>query len=286
MNRVRLQDPVLQQACKQSLVRYEDLGLPQEMTVWVDPGEVSCRWVANIFDAELSVSLTGCLCRYGEHSAPFSVSLVNGCRRGDGEFSRRIHDAVERASLEVQSGSSSDEEEESCGTDSSVSTSSSSLCAGPVQQPNPEPKTIPTVSNPNSVYRVRVWTILLAILHFFELSEIDSFKFLTPPHSSASFLQGLLKPGCGRNGRPSLEMHSHPTCHQPEVQTLSSWTKKASNLTGPLLPSLGLGWTSTTGSANPGHSMSWASDQHLATANVKAQKTVELGKKVPYNICV
>lgn len=43
MNRVRLQDPVLQQACKQSSVRYEELGLPQEMTVWVDPGEVSCR---------------------------------------------------------------------------------------------------------------------------------------------------------------------------------------------------------------------------------------------------
>lgn len=43
MNRVRLQDPVLQQACKQSSVHYEDLGLPQEMTVWVDPGEVSCR---------------------------------------------------------------------------------------------------------------------------------------------------------------------------------------------------------------------------------------------------
>lgn len=43
MNSVQLQDPVLQQACEQSAVRYEDLGLPQEVTVWVDPGEVSCR---------------------------------------------------------------------------------------------------------------------------------------------------------------------------------------------------------------------------------------------------
>lgn len=43
MNRVRLQDPVLQQACERSTVRYEDLGLPLELTVWVDPGEVSCR---------------------------------------------------------------------------------------------------------------------------------------------------------------------------------------------------------------------------------------------------
>lgn len=43
MNRAQLQDPVLQQACLQSSVRYQDLGLPQELTVWVDPGEVSCR---------------------------------------------------------------------------------------------------------------------------------------------------------------------------------------------------------------------------------------------------
>ncbi|CAB1413690.1 unnamed protein product [Pleuronectes platessa] len=43
MNRVRLQDPVLQQACERSAVRYQDLGLPHELTVWVDPGEVSCR---------------------------------------------------------------------------------------------------------------------------------------------------------------------------------------------------------------------------------------------------
>lgn len=43
MNRVQLKDLVLQQACEQSAVHYEDLGLPQELTVWVDPGEVSCR---------------------------------------------------------------------------------------------------------------------------------------------------------------------------------------------------------------------------------------------------
>lgn len=96
----------------------------------------------------------GRLCRYGEHSTPFPVSMVNGCRRGDGEFSRRIHDAVERASLEVRSGSSSDEDEEGSGADSSVSTGGASLCAASVQPTDPEPKTIPTVSNPNSVYRV------------------------------------------------------------------------------------------------------------------------------------
>ncbi|KAK2828436.1 hypothetical protein Q5P01_019470 [Channa striata] len=133
VNRVQLQDPVLQQACERSAVRYEDLGLPQELTVWVDPGEVSCR--------------------YGEHSTPFCVSAVDRCQRGDGEFSRRIHDAVERASLEIPSGSSSDEED-SVGDNSISSNSSlSALCPAPIPPPNPEPKTIPTVSNPNSVYR-------------------------------------------------------------------------------------------------------------------------------------
>lgn len=114
-----------------------------------------------------------CLDRYGEHSTPFCVLEMDGCRRADGEFSRRIHDAVERASLDVQSGSSSDEEEgeedeveeaedeeeeeeerEEDGDSSTNTSSLSSLCPLPVQPPNPEPKTIPTVSNPNSVYRV------------------------------------------------------------------------------------------------------------------------------------
>ncbi|KAM4546405.1 protein BTG4 [Fundulus diaphanus] len=128
MNRVQLQDPVLQQACERSAVRYEDLGLPAEITVWVDPGEVSCR--------------------YGEHGAPFCVSLLDS--RRDGEFSRRINDAVERASLDVQSGSSSDEEDGVL--EKSVSCNSRSA-SGPCANTGLEPKTIPTVSNPNSVYR-------------------------------------------------------------------------------------------------------------------------------------
>ena len=43
MNRVQLRDPVLERACVQSGVHYEGLGLPRELTLWVDPGEVSCR---------------------------------------------------------------------------------------------------------------------------------------------------------------------------------------------------------------------------------------------------
>ncbi|MEQ2181072.1 hypothetical protein GOODEAATRI_007579, partial [Goodea atripinnis] len=131
MNRVQLQDPVLQQACEQSAVRYQDLGLPLEITVWVDPGEVSCR--------------------YGEHSTPFCVSALDN--RRDGEFSRRIHDAVERASLDIQSGSSSDEEDEVMDKSMSINSSLRNL-SGPCPTTSLEAKTIPTVSNPNSVYRV------------------------------------------------------------------------------------------------------------------------------------
>lgn len=59
MNRVRLQDPVLQQACERSAVRYEDLGFPQELTVWVDPGEVSCRSVITLLIVLHSEPTTG-----------------------------------------------------------------------------------------------------------------------------------------------------------------------------------------------------------------------------------
>ncbi|XP_051902886.1 maternal B9.10 protein-like [Hippocampus zosterae] len=130
MNRVQQQDPVLQKACDRSSVRYEDLGLPQELTVWVDPGEVSCR--------------------YGEHGTPFSISKVDGSRRADGQFSRRVNDAVERASLDVPSESSSDEDDDDDGVEEEEGGDSSS---GPSAALGAEPKTIPTVSNPKSVYR-------------------------------------------------------------------------------------------------------------------------------------
>ncbi|XP_077597420.1 protein BTG4 [Stigmatopora nigra] len=131
MTRIQPEDPVLQKVCKWSGVHYGDLGLPLEITIWVDPGEVSCR--------------------YGEHGSPFCVSLLDGRRCSNGQFTRRVHDAVERAALDVPSESSSDEgddnevddynEEEDGGTGSL-----SSHCT--------QPRTIPTVSNPNSVYRL------------------------------------------------------------------------------------------------------------------------------------
>ncbi|MBN3310329.1 ZPLD1 protein, partial [Amia calva] len=48
MNKWQLRDPVLEQACWQSDVDYEDMGLPKEITIWVDPGEVCCSSFSNI----------------------------------------------------------------------------------------------------------------------------------------------------------------------------------------------------------------------------------------------
>lgn len=38
-------DPVLEQAAEMCGLQYENLKLPVELTVWVDPLEVCCRWV-------------------------------------------------------------------------------------------------------------------------------------------------------------------------------------------------------------------------------------------------
>ena len=43
MNKFQIRDPDIEQACRQSDIDFDDLGLPSEMTIWVDPGEVSCR---------------------------------------------------------------------------------------------------------------------------------------------------------------------------------------------------------------------------------------------------
>ncbi|KAL4647490.1 maternal B9.15 protein-like [Arapaima gigas] len=131
MNKSQSRDPVLERACQRSEIEYEDLGLPREMTIWVDPFEVSCR--------------------YGEKSSPFCVAPLEE-RRDHGEFSRRIASAVDRASSDYLSGASSDEE--SGIGNSSVNSSLSSGSSGP------EPKTIPTVSNPNSVYQASEFTLL------------------------------------------------------------------------------------------------------------------------------
>ncbi|XP_012673790.2 protein BTG4 [Clupea harengus] len=149
VNKFQIRDPDIEQACRQSDIDFDDLGLPSEMTIWVDPGEVSCR--------------------YGEKSTPFCVTQLEG-PKCDGDFSRRINNAVERASSDYHSGTSSDEEGDSIISNissnisgnmsgnisssigssiSSINCSSNSSCLSA-----PEQKTIPTVSNPNSVYQI------------------------------------------------------------------------------------------------------------------------------------
>ncbi|KAM7140330.1 LOW QUALITY PROTEIN: protein BTG4-like [Molossus nigricans] len=88
INNNQNKDPLLQRACAQSNVDFSHLGLPREMTIWVDPFEVCCR--------------------YGEKNHPFTVASFKG-RWEKWELSGQIHGAVHRASLD-SSGTSSDEE--------------------------------------------------------------------------------------------------------------------------------------------------------------------------------
>ncbi|NWS25081.1 B915 protein, partial [Polioptila caerulea] len=108
INKQQAREPLLEQACVESQVDFNLLGLPEEMTVWVDPFEVSCR--------------------YGEKNQLFTVARFDG--EQNPELPQQISLAVGRAALDYHSGNSSDEESFS-----------------------QEPKAIPTVSNPNSVYQ-------------------------------------------------------------------------------------------------------------------------------------
>ncbi|KAF4796660.1 Maternal B9.15 protein [Turdus rufiventris] len=81
-------EPLLEQACVDSAVATSLLGLPKELTVWVDPFEVSCR--------------------YGEKSQPFTVARFDG--KENPELPQHVSLAVAKAALDYDSGTSSDEE--------------------------------------------------------------------------------------------------------------------------------------------------------------------------------
>ncbi|XP_034406049.1 protein BTG3 [Cyclopterus lumpus] len=88
MNRLYRQDPELLRACRESGVQFNDLKLCLELALWVDPGEVSCR--------------------YGEHNPSFSVASFS-CNEGDTDVAK-VTSALERVTSDYHSGSSSDEE--------------------------------------------------------------------------------------------------------------------------------------------------------------------------------
>ncbi|XP_051675735.1 protein BTG4 isoform X1 [Oryctolagus cuniculus] len=110
INNNQNKDPILERACAESNVDFSHLGLPKEMTIWVDPFEVCCR--------------------YGEKNHPFTIASFKG-RREEWELSQQIGYAVNKATLDHSSGTSSDEE---------------NCCR--------EPQIIPKVSNPKSIYQV------------------------------------------------------------------------------------------------------------------------------------
>ncbi|KAM3869104.1 protein BTG3 [Diretmus argenteus] len=90
VNRFHRQDPELLRACQESGVQYSDLGLPRELTLWVDPGEVCCR--------------------YGEQNPFFSVASFSSDDEGDKDVTKKVTSALERVTSDYHSGSSSDEE--------------------------------------------------------------------------------------------------------------------------------------------------------------------------------
>ncbi|XP_054381017.1 protein BTG4 isoform X3 [Pongo abelii] len=110
INNNQNKDPILERACVESNVDFSHLGLPKEMTIWVDPFEVCCR--------------------YGEKNHPFTVASFKGSWE-EWELYQQISYAVSRASSDDPSGTSCDEE--SC---------------------SKEPRVIPKVSNPKSIYQV------------------------------------------------------------------------------------------------------------------------------------
>ncbi|MBN3300129.1 BTG3 protein, partial [Amia calva] len=92
VNRLQREDPELRRACEESRVLYCDLGLPWELTLWVDPGEVCCR--------------------YGEKNHAFTVASFPSSSDADDkeDISKKVTSAVEKVTSDYHSGSSSDEE--------------------------------------------------------------------------------------------------------------------------------------------------------------------------------
>ncbi|XP_069801228.1 protein BTG3 [Dendropsophus ebraccatus] len=115
VNRFHGLDPDLQKACFNSGLLYEDLGLPLEMTLWVDPHEVCCR--------------------YGEKNPSFVVASFDS-KDDKMEISQKVNYAIEKVTSDYHSGSSSDDE---------VYVNKKILCAGdPSQVPEFRPQPIPS----------------------------------------------------------------------------------------------------------------------------------------------
>uniref|UniRef100_A0A9J8D1P6 B-cell translocation gene 3 n=1 Tax=Cyprinus carpio carpio TaxID=630221 RepID=A0A9J8D1P6_CYPCA len=78
VNRFHKEDAELLRACAESGVQYKDLSLPKELTLWVDPGEVCCR--------------------YGERNHGFTVATFSSDDDDDDkeDVTKKVTSAVER----------------------------------------------------------------------------------------------------------------------------------------------------------------------------------------------
>ncbi|KAE8621860.1 hypothetical protein XENTR_v10005000 [Xenopus tropicalis] len=91
VNKFQGPDPDLLKACLNSGLEYEDLGLPKEFTLWVDPWEVCCRC--------------------GEKNHAFLVASIESKDNDRMEISEQVTHVVDKAvTSDYHSGSSSDDE--------------------------------------------------------------------------------------------------------------------------------------------------------------------------------
>lgn len=93
VNKFQRVDPDVLKACENSCILYSDLGLPKELTLWVDPCEVCCR--------------------YGEKNNAFIVASFENEDENKDEISKKVTRALDKVTSDYHSGSSSSDEETS-----------------------------------------------------------------------------------------------------------------------------------------------------------------------------
>ncbi|XP_028655969.1 protein BTG3 [Erpetoichthys calabaricus] len=77
VNKTQGVDPVLQRACEDSKILYSDLGLPKELTLWIDPCEVCCRYGEKNHAFTLATFSSGEDNEDSQVNSPKSASSVN-----------------------------------------------------------------------------------------------------------------------------------------------------------------------------------------------------------------
>ncbi|KAB1283430.1 Protein BTG3 [Camelus dromedarius] len=112
VNKFQRVDPDVLKACENSCILYSDLGLPKELTLWVDPCEVCCR--------------------YGEKNNAFIVASFENEDENKDEISKKVTRALDKVTSDYHSGSSSSDEETS--KEAEVKPSSVTATPSPVYQ--------------------------------------------------------------------------------------------------------------------------------------------------------